>query len=134
MGAGIVKKRLANNSGLTLAKDNAQSIYLANQGDKEAQFRLGKAYLKQFDYQNAERWLRYAAIQGHYKAYRSLILGARHNYFLSTPSRIQALAIEILKALVTPNPSQTQTDELVTVITHHLNTEFNLMQPHYQKE
>ena len=125
MGTNLVSNSQTNNSKNLLSA--AELSYQASNGDKEAQFQLGMTCLKKAHYQKAERWFRYAAIQGHYEAYRSLILGTRHQYFLSTTNRIHSLVIEILETLATPKPTQEQIDELEAVITYHLNTEFNLM-------
>jgi TPR repeat protein len=101
----------------------------ASQGDKEAQFQLGKNYLINHQLPEAERWLRYAANQGHYEAYRSLVLGTRNHYFSTTSRHIHIFAIDILKKLVRPNPTKHQIAELEQLLTYHLNTEFHLMKP-----
>jgi TPR repeat protein len=100
------------------------SLDAAMAGDVEAQYETGFFWIMEGKYQDAERWLRYAAHKGNALAKRLLRDGIRLGFFLEDKKRIHELAANVLENMITPNPLKQDIVALDGVITQHLHESF----------
>jgi len=67
-------------------------------------------------WEQAERYLRYAACQYHQPARQALAIGLRHQHFQPEYRHLNRFAIEVLETLVTPDPTQAQIDAIESAL------------------
>ena len=91
-------------------------------GDPEAQYQIGIYWLERKDSLKAERWIRYAARQGHTEAIRLLRAGSCNGFFRDDKHHIISSAIDVLETFITPEPSQADIDTLSQLLEGYLYT------------
>lgn len=101
------------------------NLQAAIEGDVDAQYETGFFWIMEGKYQDAERWLRYAAHRGNEFAKRILQDGIRLGFFLEDKARIHELATDVLENMITPNPLEPDIVALDSVITKHLYDSFD---------
>ena len=99
-------------------------IVRASDGDREAQFELGLHWYTQADYRQAERWLRYAALQDHSAAKKLLAFGIREGNFLDHATHCTDLSIELLERFLTPQPTEQQIEKYQNYLQQLIAKEF----------
>src|SRR5688572_25865227 len=75
----------------------------------------------------AEKWLRYAALQGHELARTCLKLGVEHHAFVCLDDQLDRYAEELLKHFITPAPDKNQVTELRSVLSGYFDKKYGLL-------
>ncbi|HEX4045706.1 MAG TPA: hypothetical protein VHZ76_08590 [Gammaproteobacteria bacterium] len=98
--------------------------------DAELQFSIGLYHLKKKDFKQAERWLRYANIQGHTQAQSYLGDGIQKKLFSSSSKHLHEFSIILLKQLITPCPTEEQINGLEEILCDYFYINYELTSRH----
>jgi TPR repeat protein len=94
--------------------------------DPEAQYQIGVYWLKRDVMVKAERWIRYAAHQGHDEAIQLLRIGLSNTFFRDDKHHFISIAIDLLETFISPEPSQADIDILSQVLEEYIYKRYTL--------